>query len=775
MTDVDRLYRLMPAVYRQHDVARGFPLRDLLRVLGEQVSAIEADIDQLYENWFIETCDDWVVPYIGELIGYQSVESAGPPGDVSSAQGRVRNRVLTPRREVGNTIRYRRRKGALALLELLAADVAGWPARAVECSRGLAVTQAVNHRRPAPPAMVDIRDAEALELLEGPFAGFSRTPEVRRISSTRSPGLHHPSGVALFIWRLKPYTVTRAPAYCAEEAGNHCFTFSLLGNSTQLVTRPVAQTDPTELAGELNVPAPIRRRRFERRDRGQYTGRTSEAFYGLGKSVMIWLVGDDPGVADAPVPIEQVVPADLTDWEYHPKAGDVAVDPVLGRLAFSPGHAPDGGVRVSYCYAFSADMGGGEYPRRLRQGARRRPDPAVDAKMGARVPAPPESPTVAAARLHRVPLLYRVGRTQPAGTAIGVAPDYPTLTDALKQWDHDAPADAIVEIVDSDVYEEQIEIGLGDRRLELRGASGVRPVLRLVDRRAGRPDALTVSGDPGSELTLDGLLVTGRGLEVRGPVSKVVIRHSTLVPGWALRHNCEPYRPAEPSITLDHLGSAEKAGTELHSITRAAFRASRLAIDHSIVGSIRVIQDEVGGEPVEVSVADSVVDATAEKLAAVDAPADRWAHATLTVVRSTIIGRILTHAIDLAENSIFAGDLRVARRQAGCVRFCFVPPGSRTPRRFNCQPDTAATALSGAARADVELRVRPEFTSTRYGTPDYCQLAETCPEEIARGADDQSEMGAFHDLFQPQRRATLQARLEEFVPAGVDVGVISVT
>ena len=45
-------------------------------------------------------------------------------------------------------------------------------------------------------------------------------------------------------------------------------------------------------------------------------------------------------------------------------------------------------------------------------------------------------------------------------------------------------------------------------------------------------------------------------------------------------------------------------------------------------------------------------------------------------------------------------------------------------------------------------------------------------EEIARGADDESEMGAFHDLFQPQRVANLRARLAEYVPAGMEAAII---
>jgi hypothetical protein len=71
--------------------------------------------------------------------------------------------------------------------------------------------------------------------------------------------------------------------------------------------------------------------------------------------------------------------------------------------------------------------------------------------------------------------------------------------------------------------------------------------------------------------------------------------------------------------------------------------------------------------------------------------------------------------------------------------------------------------------------VRPQFNSMRYGSPIYCQLALDCPEEITRGADDESEMGVFHDLFQPQRAINLRARLDEFTPAGMETGIIYVT
>src|SRR5215475_8466850 len=99
--DTNRLYDLLPVTHRMRDAERGYPLRDFLSVLSEQAQVLEDDITRLYGNWFIETCDDWVVPYIGDLIGY-------------------RLGVLAPRADVANTIDARRRKGTLSLLEDLA-------------------------------------------------------------------------------------------------------------------------------------------------------------------------------------------------------------------------------------------------------------------------------------------------------------------------------------------------------------------------------------------------------------------------------------------------------------------------------------------------------------------------------------------------------------------------------------------------------------------------------------------------------------------------------
>jgi hypothetical protein len=871
----DRLFELLPVVHRRRDAERGYPLRALLQVIAEQVEIVEDDIDRLYENWFIETCEDWVVPYLGDLIGYQPVHEAGQP-TAGSARQRALRRILVPRREVANTVRFRRRKGILALLELLAHDVAGWPARAVEFYQRLAWSQPLAHQRLERGRFADVRDGDVLDRIDGPFDASAHSVDVRRLGSHRTRGRYNIPTVGLFVWRLKPFSITRAPAYCLESAGTHCYTFSVLGNDAPLFTKPTPEPAPEHIAGPLNVPAPLRRRPVER---------DLEAFYGADSSFTLWVDGWAGHAADAPLPSDRIVVADLTEWKYRPQRDQVAVDPVLGRIAFSPRQLPKRGVWVSYHYGFSDALGGGEYQRTLAQ-----PAEAV---------------------------VYRVGAGE----------DYTRINDALARWREERPEHAVVELTDGGVYVEQLTIELeAGQSFQLRAADRTRPVLRLMDWQTARPDALWVHGEEGSRFTLDGLLVAGRSVQLEGPLAEIAVRHCTLVPGWSLDPDCSPHRPAEPSIELTD--------------TRA-----RVTVERTILGSIQVSQDEVGADPVAIRISDSILDATGPHREAIGAPTWPLAHAVLTIERTTVFGTIEAHAIALAENSIFDGRIRVARRQLGCMRYCYVTPGSRTPRRYRCQPDlaeqdareniprleiqpdararfivggatapepdapsgegaanlevtcevsdptpqigdrihftvtvhnngprdatdlslrfvgapgdclaidpgtqledfvtvsqgTPATAVvtdedgndveyvtwdigplsagrtatlvasdlrvaneSGACGSEavvnaslhaytlggdgreftesllqrVRQRIRPRFNSARYGSPVYAQLALYCAEEITRGADDESEMGAFHDLFQPQRAANLEARLDEFVPAGMDAGIIYAT
>jgi hypothetical protein len=225
------------------------------------------------------------------------------------------------------------------------------------------------------------------------------------------------------------------------------------------------------------------------------------------------------------------------------------------------------------------------------------------------------------------------------------------------------------------------------------------------------------------------------------------------VPGWDLHHDCSPVAPQEASLELDNVRGV-------------------VAIDRSILGTIAVVDRTAETEPVAIRIRDSIVDGTSRGLEALAGPNVGYAWATLTVIRSTVIGQVLAHAVDLAENAIFDGVVRIARRQHGCVRFCYVPPDSRTPRRYHCQPDLAVGNLKGAEAEEARRRVAPRFTSTRFPDPGYCQLGRDCPDEILRGADDESEMGVFHDLFMPQRVANLHASVDHSTPAGMQTGII---
>lgn len=719
--DPDKLYNLVPVIYRLRDADRGYPLRAMLRIVGEQVGIVEKDISGLYENWFIETCADWVVPYIGTLIGYTPVSM--PPSTGTGARALARERVMAPRREVANTIRFRRRKGTLSVLDDLAVAVAGWPALAVEFYRRLAWTQNIDYLHLERGRLVEVRDGDALDQISTAFDEFGHVADIRRVNSARTQGWSNIPEVGVFIWRTGAYTVTQAPAYNYDEQSPNCYLFSALGNDTQLYVNPA---DP---AADPALPIPITRDAFETHELSETTGQVTSGvpyYYGPGKSFLISM-----GTPLTPVDASRIIPADLTDWTYRPTGNQIAVDPVLGRIILPPGQSRRPNIFVSYLYGFVAPIGGGEYLRSLSQ------------------PANASSP-------------YRVGQ----------GAKFANIGAALTQWNQDAPQNAVIEIVDSNVYAEAVVVALGkNQTLELRAANGKRPVIRLFDPQGGSAGAggMSISGAGPSWFILDGIVVTGNSVQIAGNVSGVTFRHCTLVPGWGLDCDCGPTRPTEPSVEI------------VESPLCVTF-------EHSIVGAIQIERDEVKDDPLMLCISDSIVDATDASRVAIGASGKRCADIHLTLKRVTVVGSISVEEIALAEDSILLGTVLACRRQAGCMRFCYIPPGSRTPRRYECQPDLVEQAVAGRALAEKlsaadrtvllqaeRLRVKPEFDSLHYGTPTYCRLARTCAIEITTGADDESEMGVYHDLYQPQRIANLNQRLSEFTPAGTDAGIIFAT
>jgi len=820
--DPDRLYVLLPYVYRERDAEKGYPLRAILRVIAEQVEVVEDDIARLYENWFIETCDDWVVPYIGELVGAPMSVRSGEPSKNTDPRALARERRIMPRAEVADWIRSLRRKGTLSLLEDIARTSADWPARAVEFYRLIGWHAHLDHLRPGQGETANLREGSRLARIGGPFDDLARTVDVRRPDSIMTPGLYNVPSVGLFLWRLRPYTVTNAPAYRAEDVGQPAYEFSVLGGDCALFNHPIAAADVAHgPARPAALPIRITRRVLERRitdAQGRLISVASPNYYGADKSIAVYAPDWPARGAPQPVPASKVLVADLSGWRYNIPRGFIAVDPETGRILFPVRQPPKESVSVRYNYGFSADMGGGEYPRLVTQ-----PDHAR---------------------------VYRVAKSAVASGAQENPPILDSILAAHDMWRRDRDADqaktsdpthtltpdeedrknrpaAVIEVEDSDEYTERLDIALVAREsLEIRASDGARPVIRLLDYRANRSDALRISGGADGRFTLDGIWIIGRGLvidgdigdesmdtmaelletiaendrpdsdesweegptdePVREPVQKsgkeysaqkghapyptgevkaeypvkrsglceVRIRDCTLVPGWGLHTNCDPRNPDEPSIELVNTDAG-------------------LIIERSIIGSIQVSVSETQQEPVSISLSDSIVDATSNDRPALESPTSTsLAYARVTARRCTFFGTVSAHAIDLAENCLFCGTVTVGRRQEGCVRFSYVPFGSRTPHRFRCQPD-GVTSETGPDNAENERRrVSPRFTSTRYGSPAYAQLAYDCAPEITGGAEDESEMGAFHDLYAPQREALLRERLADCTPEDRDAGLI---
>jgi hypothetical protein len=168
-----------------------------------------------------------------------------------------------------------------------------------------------------------------------------------------------------------------------------------------------------------------------------------------------------------------------------------------------------------------------------------------------------------------------------------------------------------------------------------------------------------------------------------------------------------------------------------------------------------------------VLIADSIVDAGGGM--AVSAK-----KSDVSISHSTVLGAIESRTFD-ADTSILVGTVEVERRQTGCVRFSYLPDDSATPRRYRCQPDLALKDVPSAMQAAVRARVVPQFTSVTYGEAAYCQLARQCCVEVARGAEDGDEMGAFHFLQSRARETALAASLDEYLRFGLEAGVIYVT
>jgi hypothetical protein len=350
---------------------------------------------------------------------------------------------------------------------------------------------------------------------------------------------------------------------------------------------------------------------------------------------------------------------------------------------------------------------------------------------------------------------------------------FATIGDALAEWVSRGRPDTSIRILDNRTYAEALAIEPADQRwIAIEAGDGFRPHLRLTA-------PLTISGSHDTaSVTLGGLLVEGQ-VAIDGSLGRLRLLHTTLVPGVHVAEPDPDLPPAPPSPVIPSVvavaagPAGAPANTEL-----------RLELAFSITGALRL-----PAHADAIVALDSIVDGAG--IEAIGAPDDASASGpALRLERVTIRGDVSVRQIDLASEVIFDGLVTAERVQIGCVRFSYVVAGSRTPRRYRCQPDLAERreidaieAMSGplsdpdeqAVLDRVRRRVRPEYSSERYGQPAYLQLSLGGPGEIATGAEDGAEMGVYAHLKQPQREANLRIRLREYLPFGLEPGVIYVT
>jgi hypothetical protein len=707
------------------------PLQSLLMVIEEQLAVMAEDLDQLYDDQFIETCAPWVIPYIGDLIGYQSIYGI-------SAQ------VDDPRSEVAETISLRRRKGTVLVLEQLARDVTGWGAHAVEYFKLLGDTQYVKHVRRHNHYAASVRGWQSLLYQD---TGFSTLPRKVDVHTIAQPGLPCPNiqNIGIYLWSLGAYSVTEGtPAVAPSTNGAFCYRLSPLGIDIPLFHQAISQGEQIDVAATpANVPDRLARVALC----ADLQNGVASSYYGQGASLALYFTQNNQLQLLNPYQLQVANLSGLDGaWNNVPALGspyDALIDPELGRVALPPIAA--GGtaqtLTASYCYGFNADMGGGEYERG---------DGFVVTDEANIFPYPD---TAAAPRYHDIQtaLQYVAGQLTTLGSAaLEIAGDAAQLFSGS----------GTIPILSGGL---QVDLPLGTT-LEFRAQDGSRPTL-LLDGE------FVITGDSTSTMILNGIVFAAAAgfapststptallhIPVARPgtlgnnlLETLNLTHSTLVPGWTLSPPTATDPTVAPLQTDQPTLIAEPPGVQ-------------------VVGAFSILGPIWSASLTTINLSNSIVDSTAKTRMAYCALDGLSGGAPLTLQGCTVVGKVHAEVLTLVSNCIvwaalaaadtLASGLVADRLQTGCVRFSFLPFNAVTPRRFECVEQALASA-------------QPVFFTTQYGQPSYLKMWACTSNSIRRGADDGGEMGAFHSLLAPLRESDLSIRLQEYMPVALDAGLI---
>lgn len=754
------LYERLPEIYRQRDAELTPPgqLRGLVDAIDSVMTAVHDDIESLYHNLFIETCDDWVIPYIADLLGTSHL--AGDP--------------WTLRTDAARTIKHRRRKGTLGAMESLAKSLTGWAAHAVEMRERLAWQQHLNHQRPerggTPPlglvqsaaapvhgGTVNLRSPAVASLLGSAFDPYAYVADVK------PSGLFNLPNLALFLWRLAPYKVpasqpvsvggviSLSPANPGQAKFAVRFNLDPLARPMVLFNtyRYRADAEPPDLSVLDAVPGPILSARITEGVPDAHPEQYIDlAYYSAGTAPQadesVGLTLHLPDTAALTGIKWRFRGANLCAWEAGLSRPlglyEIVVDPERGRVVFGTlANANEAkrilnGLRVSATHGFSGPDGIGARP------VNRRFEEWQVAPIEVNYHLDPDGLTKALANLP---------------TAAGS-----TVIEINDSMTHDLDLGQVTAIGD----ESGLKVLRLGHSLWIRAASGQRPVIRLSRPLAFRADK--VSGVPALEqesleVRLEGLFIAraagfnGTALIERAAVGVLALQETTLDPGGHLDFDGTraPFVTAM-QLTNDY-GFANATEEEDFEPTPT------LTVARSILGPLRIDSDY------RLTLADAIVDAGGGLLetprlalcAATGDPEKAWGPA-LIVRGLTAFGRMRVFSAT-GQGGMWAQQLQVHDTLSGCIKFSyFEGRDDRLPQHHGCVTGKEA---------------RLAFTSEIHGRPGYGQLTDGCDQRILEQGPNADEMGAFGYLFNSHKRKNLGIRLREYLPVGVAARLIYLT
>lgn len=735
----ERLWDWVPAIYRELDALEGGDsLRALLRAIGSQAALAKRSQDRLWDDMFVELADDWAVPYIAELVATRQVSALNP---------RAR------RADVAKTIYYRRRKGTLAVLEQMVADMSGWDGKVVEEFRRLA---RLRHGLdgPAHPGRVtgtpegglaDLRSVRGARLAGDPFDELHYTPEMRRPQGRL--GLRGISTLAFHLYRLQSVEFNGVqPRRVNDVAGTRDgYTMDPSGRDLPLfaANAPARDWASWRTADEWALPRAIDCRLL------------NEAVFVIGDEEIAWIL--DTGANGAPIAAladRQNAAADLRRLAGQRFQSEAALKRVLGGLPqaailTAPGvHAgllaralvgdcgsaallPDasgqaafgppamqvglvGGVPVPHARTRAANLDG--WPMPVVPGIDLLIDPARGRFLfdtGAGDPLD-------------LRVRYRVGMAAPIGAG-AFARDIDPAPAAV-HWQQRSsapgvPANGIVQIEDSSTFENPPGQA-GIVATTVRAAEGQRPYILLT------ADWTLAAAGANRELAIDGLWIGARPaarLRLGGDFGRVTLRWCTLDPGGA-----DAMGAALPPCELVVTGTIDE-----------------LVIERCILPGIRLEGANAGID--SISLSDSIIDASRPGSAGLAAPRSSVRMARCTVIGTTIDALALDVEKLDATDTLVAARADVTDLQSGCFRFSARGPGSRVPHPY------AAHVVDDLERL---------FAARRFGDPAYATLAPGAPPPLREGSEEGSEIGAFCGERGPIKFDSLRTKVEEYMPFG---------